>query len=94
MFNIASLLFGLTAWALGVAAIVKKSVRPVCSGLSFSACGVSLLLQLYEVRRRVRLSDWSALLDTVDFLVEVAAILMCVTFLLNAAAWVRQKLRG
>ena len=65
MHNLLSFLLGLAAWGFGLAAALKPAGRWL-SHASFLACGISLVLQLAEVRRRVGLQDWAALLDTMD----------------------------
>ena len=37
------------------------------SMVTFMACAISLLLELLEIRYRINLYDYSALLDTIDF---------------------------
>lgn len=90
MYNILSLTLGLAAWGLGIAAICKKGC-PWCVFFSLTACGTSLAGQLLEVRRRVVLSDWSALMDTMDAVVFAAGALLMVTAVLNLAAMLRGK---
>lgn len=90
MNNLLSLLLGLVSWGLGLGAIFKPGLRWL-SPASFLACGVSLLLQLAEVRRRVGLQDWAALVDTMDAVLLAAGILLTVTALLNLTAWLRTK---
>lgn len=85
MLNLISFLLGLCAWALGAAAIAKKGSCPLSFG-SFTLCGVALMLQFFEIRRRVALCDWSALMDTADALAMAAAVLLTVTTALNLTA--------
>ena len=84
MLNLASLFLGLAAWGLGFGAAAKKS--HVLSTFSFSACSLSLVLEFFEIRRRVAGEDWSALMDIVPSLSVAAAVLLVVTVLLNLAA--------
>lgn len=93
MLNLISFLLGLCAWALGAAAIVKKGSCPLSFG-SFTLCGGALALQFFEIRRRIALSDWSALMDTADALATAAAILLAVTVALNLIAlWQSRRVR-
>lgn len=89
MYNILSFGLGIGAWALGIAAICSSKHPWFCVG-SLSACGLSLLLQLMEVLRRVNLQDWTALMDTMDAVVTAAKILLTVTLALNIAACLRK----
>ncbi len=85
-----SLLLGLAAWALPLARpgwVLRRGGRgESLSLLSGLACALSLTLQLLEIRHRVALQDWSALLDTLGPLTQAAVTLVAVTFLLNLAA--------
>jgi len=90
MHNLLSFLLGLAAWGFGLAAALKPAGRWL-SHASFLACGISLVLQLAEVRRRVGLQDWAALLDTMDAVLPAAGILLAVTAGLNLTAWLRGK---
>lgn len=90
MNNLLSLLLGLASWGFGLAAILKPGARWL-GALSFLSCGLSLVLQLAEIRRRVGLQDWSALLDTMDAVLPAAGILLCFTFLLNLIALLKTK---
>ena len=89
IFNIGSLVLGLISWIIPVVVIYKCSKRDNRGkfiGISFTSCGLALLLQLFEIRHRVYLHDWSALLDTIDILSGVAVILVLVTIILNSIA--------
>jgi len=89
MLNILSFAFGLLSWALGIAAVWKYH-NPWLSSASLSVTGLSLLLQLMEVLRRVRLQDWSALMDTMEAVVTAAKLLLIVTLALNILASLRK----
>lgn len=88
MYNILSLALGLAAWGVGIAAICKKGC-PWCIFGSFAACGISLVLQFYEIAWRVSISDFSAIEDTIFALADVAAFLLIVTVVLNLTALLR-----
>lgn len=90
MYNLLSFALGLAAWGFGIAAIRKKGC-PWRMLLSQTACGGALMGQLLEVRRRVDLGDWSALLDTMGAVVFAAGVLLAVTAALNLAAVLRRK---
>ena len=84
--NIGSLILGLLAWVLPVAAMgAKKRPMAFCAG-SFALCGVSLLLQLVDMRHLCMIGDFSAIDDTIGAVVFAAEVLLTVTGILNAVA--------
>lgn len=89
MLNLGSFAFGLCACALGLAALAKRGSYLSLGSIFF--CALALLLQLLEIRRRVALADWSALLDTVPAITTAAALLLAVTGLLNLIALGMEK---
>ena len=91
MLNIASLLLGLCAWLFAMLAITtKRKFLAHCNCLnSFSLCAISLVLQLFEVQRLIRLVDYSALEDTIGADVLAAVVLTAVTVILNLIALVK-----
>lgn len=86
-----SLLLGLTSWALGIAALRKG--RTLCIVLSQTACAAALLVQLWEVNRRLSVPDVAALYDTIPTICLCAGVLTLVTAALSLAAWLRGKNR-
>ena len=86
MYNIGSLVLGLAAWILPLLAVGKSYRFALCCVGSLSCCAVSLLMQLLEIKRRVHLSDWSALLDTMDAVVLAAVVLICGVIVTNLLA--------
>lgn len=90
MLNLLSLLLGLLAWAVGIAAIVQKG-RPWGVFVSMGLCGAALAVQFFEIARLVAIEDFSALLDISDTLAKVAAFLLVTTMVLNLAALWRGK---
>lgn len=93
MYNVLSFALGLLALGLGIAAICKNGCRWYVL-FSLTACGVSLAGQLLEVQRRVALSDWTALMDTMDAVVHDAVLLLAITTALNLAAVLGGHLHG
>lgn len=87
MFNLGSFVLGLCACALGLGAVAKRGCCRLSMG-SLTCCALALLLQILEIRRRVALADWSALLDTIPAVTAAAALLLAVTVLLNFLALV------
>ena len=90
MFNTASLISGIVSWACGIAAVEKRGC-PWWIFASIASCCGAMLFQLMEVRRRVALSDWSALMDTIDAVVLAAAVLLVGTVALNLTALLRGR---
>ena len=86
--NFGSLVLGLIAFILpliNVARYEKLSKHWVTlSIVSLSACSISLFLQIYSFYERVKANDWAALMDTMDVIASVPAILLIVTIILNA----------
>lgn len=88
-FNLGSLILGLAAWVLPFLAIRKKDRFGLCCLGSFGCCILSLLLQLFEVKNRVNLEDWSALMDTMRAVVLAAVVMIVVMLVCNLFALLR-----
>ena len=86
IFNLGSLILGLAAWGLPFLAIGKKDRFSICCLGSFGCCILSLMLQLFEVKNRVNLEDWSALMDTVHAVVLAAVGMVVVMVVCNLIA--------
>ena len=54
--------------------------------ISLSACIIFICLQFYEINYRVKIEDWSSLMDIMEALTVVASILAVSTIILNAIA--------
>lgn len=91
--SIGSLALGLSAWILGILAIIrpKASVSYANTVCSFSLCAVSLLLQLFEVQNRVKIRDYAAIEDTIRAVIIAAVALVFVTFALNIVAFAKAR---
>ncbi len=90
LLNIGSLILGVVAWSLPLANFVqykRHSTRAwdwvTASIISLSACAISLCFQLVYNNHLIKISDWTALLDTADTLVVLSATLLIVTLILN-----------
>ena len=89
LLNVGSLVLGLIAWILPVVNLMlyKKHDHRNWGALaimSISACAISLYFQIVYGNYLVKIEDWSALMDTRGAVVFVGAVLLIVTFLLNA----------
>lgn len=82
--NVASLLLGLAAWALPLAALVLKKGNAF-TYTSFCSCIFSLLSVILSLAHVVEIRDWSALMDTIGAFVFAAMVLVVGTLLLNLA---------
>lgn len=82
--NLGSLVLGLIAWILPVVSLTRYTKNWVAlSIMSISACAISLFLQIFNIYNRVKIEDWSALMDTMGAKVFIAAFLLIVTIILN-----------
>lgn len=88
MFNMISLIAGITAWIFGFWALTSKDGRRVysLSVFSFSTCVIALISQMYEIGRRVFLNDYAAIEDTIRAVIMAAVVLVVVTIALNVVA--------
>lgn len=89
LLNIASLLLGLAAWALPIVALIgKKKPR---TALSAACCSLSLLCQILYTQHLVNIRDWAAMEDTHGAVTFAAAVLVCVTAILNALSLLKDR---
>lgn len=93
VFSVGSIILGLIAIAIPFFAI--RGVKfPLHSSLySFTACTLSLLLQFYEIKNRVELNDFSAIMDTINTLCMVATVFIIVVIIINAVAMILHNRR-
>ncbi|MBQ8236549.1 MAG: hypothetical protein IJZ39_00130 [Oscillospiraceae bacterium] len=88
--SLASIILGLTAWALPLICLAVPRRREIFCCTSLTACVLSLYFQLREVMYRVDIGDLSAVMDTINAVVLCATVLIAVTLALNAAALLRK----
>lgn len=91
MYNIGSILLGLTAWLMGYWHLTRLHCSPLVPYGSFSCCTLSLLLQICELERRADLEDAIGIYDTVGAIRFCAVALISVTLLLNLFALIRRR---
>lgn len=93
LFNLISIVLGITAWVLGSFSASAKDIRKShgLSVASFSACGISLVSQFLEIGRRAALYDYTAIEDTIRGVIIAAAVLVAVTIGLNVMAFMRRE---
>jgi cytochrome c oxidase subunit 4 len=94
--NLGSFLLGLIAWVLPIINLVKRNRGKhkkwyiLCLS-SLCACTVSLLMQIFYTNYRIRMEDWSALMDTNKAVVLVSTVLFLVVLILNVITLVVYK---
>jgi len=83
--NLGSLLFGFVAWILPTICLVRRNKEnwAIFSIASISSCAIALGMQILYTNHLVYINDWSALLDTHDFVTFASVVLLVVTILLN-----------
>ena len=87
---LSSLGTGVLAWILAIVSLCKRRFG-LLNLLSFSGCGLSLLLQLMQADYLVnRLEDISAVMDMIPAVVGAGWILLLVTLLLNSISLIRK----
>lgn len=87
--NLASFILGLVSWIIPAVAIARRKNVPLGPGMV--CCAVALLLQLMEVRNRVNLNDWAALMDTIGAVVFAALVMLGICLILHAVAFFRSR---
>ena len=93
MFNIGSFILGTCAWLFaGFAISTSKAVISHRNTLaSFCFCVISLVLQFFEVNRRVLLDDYAAIEDTIGAVLVASVAMVVITIILNLIAVVKAK---
>ena len=93
MLNIGSLISGACAWLFAGLAI--SAPKPFTSHrntyTSISLCTISLIFQLFEINRRVLLSDYTAIEDTIRAVLIASVVLVSITMILNLVAVAQEK---
>lgn len=89
LLNVGSIGLGLVAWFLPIICLLQiKNIAfkkwGLLTCLSFSACAIALIFQMYYSYYLVKIEDWSALLDTSEAVIFAATALLSVTILLNS----------
>lgn len=96
MLNLISIALGLIGWAIPIAAMGMAAAPrrwPLTPILSFTACGSALVVQFFEILRRVNKEDWSALIDVTPTLAKVTVALLGITVIMNLLSWgIRAKM--
>lgn len=97
LLNLGSLVLGLVAWGLPIVNLTSKKQDQrnwgILSLLSFSACAISLCLQILYSYHLVKIEDWSALMDITWSTAVAAVVLVIVTIILNVMTLVVYRAR-
>ena|SRR5699024_8521542 len=94
LLNFGSLVLGLIAWILPVVNLTWYTKNWVAlSIMSISACGISLFFQIFNIYNRVKIEDWSALMDTMGAKLFSAVFLLIVTIILNVITLIVYRIR-
>ena len=91
MLNIISLVLGICAWSVAAIAIAKPVFSRKSTVLSFALCALSLVVQLFEISRRVNIGDYAAIEDTIRAVIIASIVLVIVTIILNIIALIKAK---
>ncbi|MGL5652244.1 MAG: hypothetical protein ACRDDE_10830 [Paraclostridium sp.] len=88
LLNRGSLLFGLIACILPMCNIIMQNkvgnrYWGIISIASFSACGISLCLQIFYINHLVNIEDWTAMMDTLSMVSLGSLLLLITTIILN-----------
>jgi len=89
IFNLGSLVLGVVSWIIPMLAVSqyhKGHKQKNFSIYSFTSCATALVFQLFEIRHRVNIEDFSAIMDTIGAISVVSVILVVITFALNITA--------
>ena len=91
--HLLSLATGIAAWVFGSWAVASKTGRKayVFSVTSLSLCSIAVVSQLIEIGRLVEKNDLSAVMDTIRAVNIAAVVLVVVTLVLNAVAFIRKR---
>ena len=91
MLNVASLVLGICAWVVVVIEIAKCAYSPKSTIISFTLCASSLIVELFEISRRVNIGDYAAIEDTIRAVIIASIVLVVLTIILNIVALVKSK---
>ena len=86
IYNLSSLAIGFLAWILATTAIFSSKKKSLYQLSSFVCCCTAMVLQFYEIKRLMRIDDWTAVDDTIGAVSFAAATLTFVTVVLNILA--------
>jgi cytochrome c oxidase subunit 4 len=92
--NIGQMIFVIIAWVLPIINLIKVCKSWVLLSLvSLASAGASLCMRLLYNDYLVHISDWSALMDTSNFMTIVSCVLFIGAMLLNSLVFHKNKSR-
>ncbi|WP_195251611.1 hypothetical protein [Romboutsia sp. 1001713B170207_170306_H8] len=91
-----SILFGLIAVVIPIINLMRQDKAVVnnlgiFSGISISACAISLCMQIFYANHLVNIEDWSALMDILSTVANVSVVLLVATIILNVIVYIKHK---
>ncbi len=89
--NLSALALGLAAWILGLCLIFAKRRQPWLMLASFACMGSAMVIEYYELRHRIEIGDFSAVMDIYPTMAWVTLVLLVGTVGLNAIALLRKR---
>lgn len=91
--NLLSLIFGLIAIFLPIITFRSRFDKTIISMISLSMVSLAIAFQLVWVESRVIISDWTAVLDTIEASISISFILLFVTILVNLIVLKQSKVK-
>lgn len=92
--NLLSLIFGLIAIFLPIITFRSRFDKNITSIISLSMVSLAIAFQLVRVESRVIVSDWIAVLDTIEISIGISFILLFTTILVNLIVLKQSKVRA
>jgi len=91
--NLFSLLFGLIAIFLPIITFRSRFDKNIISVISLSMVSLAIVFQLVWVESRAIVSDWIAVLDTIEVSIGISFVLLFVTILVNLIVLKQSKVK-
>jgi len=91
--NLLSLIFGLIAIFLPIITFRSRFDKNIISIISLSMVSLAIAFQLVWVESRVVISDWIAVLDTIEVTISISFILLFVTIIVNLIVIKQSKVK-
>ena len=83
--------FGLIAWIVPITALFRRKYGVLAAWGSLIPCAASLVMWVAAQLQMAYHSDWSGIYDTAPTGLKVCVILVALTVILNACAYLRGK---
>jgi len=92
--NLFSLLFGLIAIFLPIITFRSRFDKNIISIISLSMVSLAIVFQLVWVGSRAIVSDWIAVLDTIEVSIGISFALLFITILVNLIVLKQSKVKN